>query len=165
MLLPIPFCERIDAAFRQFVQLPVSVLLFLEGPLEELERLGMAHHPRVLADGAVRGDLVVLHLLRGDDDARIQDVGIRVFLQQALSLLDEALHALALHAARRLTQRFQDRFQPRDVLLGFGEVIVERRAEFVGARVLRHPRKSLHQLPFGAVQVLQLMDHEVVQGS
>src|SRR5688572_3258079 len=71
---------RVDDALGQCGQAVVGLALLVE---RLLQRAGVVAHPQpvgVGADAAVAGDLVVLHPLRGGDQARVDGVGVTLLL-------------------------------------------------------------------------------------
>src|SRR3990170_5077730 len=78
----------------------VGPALFVERLLQEIRLLLEAELSGVGADGSIAGDLVVLDVLSLVDQARVEDVLIRLLLDQLVSFLDQSLHAHALLPAR-----------------------------------------------------------------
>src|SRR5688572_9729762 len=106
----------------------------------------------------------MLHPLRGGDEARVDHGGRTILLEHALSLLDEAFHALALLSARFLAEALEDLIEPLDLLLRDIDVLAEGLLQLGGVRSLRHPRESFQELLLRVVDVLQLLDVEISQG-
>jgi hypothetical protein len=112
-------------------------------------------------DGAVGGDLVVLHALLGADDHRVQDRALVVVLQLGLGLLDEAAHPFADLAPGPRAQLFQRLLQPLDLVLGLFGVHLERFFQRRRGGLLGHARHRPQPLLLGAVGVAQLFHHEL----
>ena len=60
--------------------------------------------------------LVVLDVLRRADEARVEDVLLRLFLDELLAFPDQPFHAAALLAARALAELLADALDPPHVL-------------------------------------------------
>ena len=105
---------------------------------------------------AVAGHLVVLDVLSRGDESGIEDFGLRALLDELGAFLEDALHAVALLAARALAELAADRSSRltcwRVCLLVLGEAALEIRV----SRGPDHLGQRLENLLLGAVQVLEL---------
>src|SRR5918996_5566203 len=116
----------VDLGDRQLVELLVGSLLLVQGRLEELFDVLLAQRVGERADRAVRGDLVMLDLLRADDQGGIEDLGGLDLLDHLLGLLDQALHRLAALAARADVELLEYLVQALDLTVGLVEMMLER---------------------------------------
>ena len=118
---------------------------------------------RELPCRAVRGDLVVLDAPRGTDEGGVLGDRVATLPHQLLAFGDETLHGLALlgrHRNAELSERLVD---PRQVPARLLEVVLERVAELVTVRRLRHLRQRQDQLLLCAVQILELLVQDVLE--
>src|SRR5512140_3644867 len=90
------FCVDVDAGFGDRGEELVGIAFLVERLLEKVCLLVVAEGARVGTDASVAGHLVVLDVLRGGDQPRVEDVGIGPFLDEALRFLDQPFHPLAL---------------------------------------------------------------------
>jgi hypothetical protein len=106
----------------------------------------------------------VLHVLRGRDHSGIENVGRRLFLDELLSLLQDAFHTMAFLAARTFVELGTDALDASDVLARLTLVRRERLLEFGMRGLLDHLRKRFEDLLLGAVEILELLDIQIFQG-
>ena len=106
----------------------------------------------------------MLHVLRGGDEPRVEDVLGRLVADQILAFLDQPFHTDALLSAGARVESLADALESLDVLLRLLFVLHEGALELWMRGGLRHARKCLEQLRLGAPQVLELFDVEFVQG-
>ena len=112
-------------------QLLVGFLLFFESFLEKRSGFVLAKNVGIGAHGAVGGDFVMLHALRGRNQSGVERVLFQVLIHHLRSLFDEPFHALALLARRFLAQCAENLLQALDVPLGLFQMFLECRAKLV----------------------------------
>ena len=77
--------------------------------------------------------------------------------------IDDALHPGAGLGLGALLEVLERLLQAGDLLLGFGQVVLERFAELVAPRRSCHLRQRLHQLLFGVIDVPQFVHERIVE--
>lgn len=99
--------------------------------------------------------------LCGGKQARIEGRLTFEFLHHLLAFFDDAEDRIAGLAARRFIHLRENLLKPRDVLLSFAFMLLERSAKLVGLRGLCHFRQRGHNFLLGEINVL----HCVVESS
>ena len=108
----------------------------------------------------VGGDLVVLGARAGTRQEHVQDVRRGTLVLDELVMLGlQALDTGTLLSFRLLTDSLERGLDVGDVLLGLGEVILERSREALVGRFLGQLRQCLHERPLSVEDVSKLM-HE-----
>lgn len=154
----------VDRGAGEFGEFLVVFFFLFEGRGEEFHGRGVAEAFGKGAGGAVAGDFVMLDALGGANEASIADVGVGILADEVLAFFDEAFHGLAGVSAEAEAEIFADLFEPVDVAFGLFEVVLEALLQFGVGGGAGHLRQRLHQLFLGAVEVLQLVVEEVIQG-
>ncbi len=106
----------------------------------------------------------MLLLLSRGDQRGIQYVRILHILDDPLSLLDQPGHPLALLSPRAPVETREDLLEALDLPARLLEVLLEGAPQLLARRLLGQLLQPLHHLLFGAVEVLQLVDQQVLQG-
>ena len=105
----------------------------------------------------------MLDPLTSGDDGGVADLIFHVFFDRLLSFLDQAFHRLTLHAARWQFQFLENLFEPRDLLLGFLQVVFQAFAQIFARNRLDHLGQRLGNQFFRRVEVLELVREEVLE--
>ena len=104
--------------------------LRVEGLLQDVRLVSIAEGASVGPDAAVAGHLVVLDVLRGGNEAGVEHILVRAFLDEALGLLDQPFHPLALLSLRGDAELLADALEALRMLPGLllvsGEGALER---------------------------------------
>src|SRR5206468_4318059 len=90
-------CHSVDVhhALGYIRELLIRLTLFVERLLQQVGVLREAERGGEGADGAVAGDLVVLHALRGGDHRGVESIAVLVLLEDLIAFGQQAFHALA----------------------------------------------------------------------
>src|SRR5690349_3863956 len=89
------------------------------------------------------------------DETRVEDLGIRTFLDQVRAFLQEAFHAATVLATRLVAEALEDPFEALGVLAGLSLVLLERPLELGAGGSADELGHRLEDLVFRAVEVLQ----------
>src|SRR5688572_22205760 len=92
----------VDGALGELAQQLVSLLLFLEGLIEQPCRIAHAELRCPSLERAVAANLVMLDGLGGIDQTGVESLAVGEVLHHLLAFLDDPLHGLARFSARRL---------------------------------------------------------------
>ena len=125
--------------------------------------IGAAELGRPGDQRAVARDLVVLHRLRGGDEAGIHHVLVVDLADQILAFLQDAVDRRALLALRIGVHQLEHLAQPVHLAFRFGQMLLEARAQLRVRRLLDHVGQRLHDLVLGVIEVLQPVHEQVVE--
>jgi hypothetical protein len=150
----------IDALLRELRELLVRGRLFVEGLLQEVDRVVLAEMLREGARAAIAGDFIVLDALSGGDEGGILDIGIAGRADDLRAFLDQPLHRLARLGLGALAHDFEDPFQAGHVVLRLLQVLVKSSLQRGMMGCLRHFREGLDEALFRIVQILDLVDEQ-----
>src|SRR6202011_3884944 len=118
-------CFQVDSSFSQSSEQVVCLALFVERLLENLRLVFEPELTRIGTHGSVTGHLIVLDVLCRGNQAGIEDVRLRLLLDQVAALLYQSFHAHAFLAAGTDTQLLADHLEALRVLPGLAEVRLE----------------------------------------
>ncbi|CEE80472.1 hypothetical protein XAC2852_790195 [Xanthomonas citri pv. citri] len=154
-------CLLVAALLGEQGQLFVGGLFFFQRGEQQRQCIGITELLGYGGNGAVRGDFVMLHLLRTADQCRIAHRAGLDFIDDLAALLHQAFHRSAFDALELDAQNLDDLVDAFDLALGFFQMSFEGLLQFrLGGRT-RKTRQRLGQLLLGAVDVRQLVDEKV----
>lgn len=120
-------CFGVDEVFCQLGQLLIGFGFFVEGLLQELSGFFLPATFRPGADGSIARNFVMFDLLRGRNNAGLQDSVPGIFFHQLSRFFDQPLHRFAGFALGGLAERLEYLLEPGD--LSFGDGKMSSRAE------------------------------------
>src|SRR5215210_2922939 len=153
----------VDLAFGDGGQLLICRLLLIQGLLQHARAVLAAELLRPGNQGAVAGNLVVLHRLRGRQESRVERVFIRHLAGNFVRLLHEPVESRAIYAFGRMPVHLEDLLEPRNLILCLLEVSLKATAQLRVGGLVDHLGQSLRDLVLGVVDVLQLMHEQVIK--
>ena len=106
----------------------------------------------------------MLHFLRGADHGGIRQRAFAGSFDPFLGFADQALHGGAGFALGLFVEHLECLFQALHMTLGLLQMAGEGFTEFFAGGGFHHFRERLHQLFFGAVEILHFLDEEVADG-
>src|SRR5207237_8457588 len=124
----------------------VSVSLLIECCLQHFRLAVVAKLSRIGAAAPVSCHLVMLHVLRGGDETRVENVGLRFFPDELRSFLEKPLHADALFSLGTHAQFITYLFDSLHVNFGLLQVRRESLLQLVVRCSLEHYWKRLDDL-------------------
>ena len=105
----------------------------------------------------------MLHVLRLRDQTGVEHVRLRLLRDELLAFFEQSFHSVALLATRTFIQVLEDAIEALDLPPGDPLVIGKGLLELAARRGLDHAGQCLENLPFGAVQVFELIHIERAQ--
>ena len=151
-----------EASVRDLREEFVGFLFFLERLFEQLRDALMAQELSERARRAVRGDLVMLHFLRGADDAGVLRGLFEILLQELLACRNDTGHPFAF-LGRLFTEIAEDLVEPCDLFLSDGEVLLERLLQLGRRTLVDHFGQCFDDLLFGIVKICQFIGEQLLQ--
>src|SRR5437868_2848410 len=161
LLALLGFC--IDRALRDLRQQLVRVPLFIERLLQKVRLLVEPELSRVRSYRAIARHLVMLDVLCFRDETGVEHLLGCVLLEQFLRFFDQSLHSFALLSRRAFAEHLEDLLEPLDVPFRFLKMIGERLLQLRIRRILDHLWQCLHDLLFGAVEVPEFLEVQLLQ--
>src|SRR5215207_10004663 len=150
----------VDGILSQVGEQLVRVLLLNERLLEQTLRF---REPQLLGpgeQGAVAGDLVMLHRLSRRNQTRIRSLAALERLQDLLALLDDALNGLAFDTLGLLAHDLKHPLQALHLSLGFSQVNGECAPKLIRLGRFCHLWQGFEDGILGEVGVFELVDEE-----
>jgi hypothetical protein len=124
-------CGHVDRAIRHLREDGVSLLFLIHRLMQDLFLIAPSENAGEGAGTPISGNLVVLGLLRRDDQTGIDHRILSTCPNQILSLLQQSFHGLAWVAGRILFGILKDPLQPLELALCAPGVLFESPAQIV----------------------------------